>query len=547
MSEILELEENINEENTHNYEQDEQDNEGEESEPCSTPTKTEINDVTKNHQEYRRSNSLPSGSLSDEMDHTIYYKDGQFVIEPNRKKFKDIDFEIPSPDKNSHKKKFNFDNYGKVKSPKHCRNERENEYNYYEDEADVFVENDGNVTVIETDESLTSPVSDHGGVHKRLVKCDSEGQISRPLSVDENQLESFMSDSKSAKNENIRNSKHSGMRNRRSASFKDIRPKKIKVKRNSSFKEAQEKGPIQDSEHYDHDTFTPDFIQKEELRPKSPGFLQKLLSRRRFSEKGGSTKISEQNKDISGSSKKTSLRNLFLGKKGKGSNASVPNYSSEPGTPGTPPIAAFHNDLDIHIVESAPNSPYSNRQFLRRHTSADIYEQNNQGMYQSATDVSNYRTQRLKSDDQISVQSLVINPMEQPLRPKSPKPTGVTITRRNSNLSLHNSPHKDVQFDLGSRNDMDSISMCSVVSSNIDNVTSVTFDPSSSRRPSKNQGVLQHDKGFSDLVQGEMSYSNSNDSGIQHDVSAHSSNESLKVSVSFTFEFILVTMETDHS
>ncbi|KAJ8310448.1 hypothetical protein KUTeg_012313 [Tegillarca granosa] len=194
LSEILELEENINEENTHNYDPDEQDNVGEESEPCITPTKAEINDVKENHQEYRRSNSLPSGSLSDEMGHTIYYKDGQFVIEPNRKKFKDIDFEIPTPDKNSHKKKFNFDNHGK-----NCRNESENEFSYYEDDADVFVENDGNITVIETDESLTSPVSDHSGLHKRLVKCDSDSQISRPLSVDENQLESFMSDSKSAK------------------------------------------------------------------------------------------------------------------------------------------------------------------------------------------------------------------------------------------------------------------------------------------------------------------------------------------------------------
>jgi hypothetical protein len=126
-----------------------------------------------------------------------------------------------------------------------------------------------------------------------------------------------------------------------------------------------------------------------------------------------------------------------------------------------------------------------------------------------------------------SFNSSTLSISEQPLRPKSPKPN-VMIIRRNSNLSLPSSPVNEVVFDMGGKTidvvtnrKHDCVDGGKLIAQNTCNDNHPNNEVPTGR-PSKQMSGVDLDK-LASLVQNDMTSSNSNDSGIQHDVSVHSS------------------------
>lgn len=192
----------------------------------------------------------------------------------------------------------------------------------------------------------------------------------------------------------------------------------------------------------------------------------------------------------------------------------------------SPPIAVFQGDMDIH-VDSAPNSPYSS-QFRRRHTSAEIYDSSKaNSLPRKSTDYQ--KTLKLANENLSGSRLLAVQNLDNhPKRPISPKPSNVPIPRRNSNVSLPSSPIRD-QYDgpfktsMSKLDSSDSASICSGGSS-------IIVDTS---------GYLPHPQ------ESEITPSNSKDSGIQRDVSFHSSSESIKVSKACSVQVTISRFDFD--
>ncbi|XP_021346351.1 uncharacterized protein LOC110445775 isoform X2 [Mizuhopecten yessoensis] len=584
LSEIVELEENTGDDNNANVKNNKN---KKERRPCHKSTSSadryHNNRSPAPSRSFNRSQSLPTGTLS-YGGSRIVYKDGHFVIETGYDGTEEIPVLNGSHDNdinvgcdvqndrtdqqnrvnnNPHRKHLKRISY----SDPHLCDDNDGDYDddsedVNNDDADVFLRNDGNVTVIDTedddqdgDQDGESANVSQQGVQKRN-KPDNGSRIPRPLSVDENQLTSMQDTDPNSTMRKIRKSLRDA-RARRSKSFREMSDQidgKSKLKRNSSFKEATEKGAVEmksrssstGGEEDGQGLSRSGSVTSMELRPKSPGFLQRLLFKRKsFNEKNLKGEQSTRESFM----KKMSLKGLFTGKKEKGDLSPTKANSDEP---PTPPIAAFQGDLDIHAVsESAPNSPFSSLKFRRRHTSADLFVQNagnsanNMNVRRTSDSIPTRRPILQSSrtiDDPGNIKSM-LGIENHPRRPISPKPPLMSISRRNSNLSLPSSPLKESPFELTMDNspnkiDTDSISTCSsLTSSNVDSAslisaTSTVCDTDglkSSVQPSGSGG--QDLEKFSALGQGEMTSSNSNDSGIQRDVSVHSSSESIKTNV----------------
>ncbi|XP_069103567.1 LOW QUALITY PROTEIN: serine-rich adhesin for platelets-like [Argopecten irradians] len=579
LSEIVELEENSGDDNSANVKNNKNEKE---RRPCHKSTSSaeryHSNKSSLSSRNFNRSHSLPTGTLS-YGGSRIVYKDGHFVIETSYDGTEDVSIINGSysetqdvdngvgcdhlDDTDEHNRVNNNPHMRHLKrisySDPHLCDNGDDDYDEDEDDVnnedvDVFLGNDGNVTVIDTedDDDRDNDTNVSEQVVQRRSKPENGSRIPRPLSVDENQLTSMQDTDPNSTMRKIRKSLRDA-RTRRSKSFREMSDQidgKSKLKRNSSFKEATEKGALEMKSRSSSTGEECDSLSRSgsigsiELRPKSPGFLQRLLFKRKsFNEKNLKGEQSTKESFM----KKMSLKGLFTGKKEKGEFSPTKANSDEP---PTPPIAAFQGDLDIHAVsESAPNSPFSSLKFRRRHTSADLFVQNtsnsanNLNVRRTSDSIPSRRPGLQSSrtiDDPASVKTL-LGLENHPKRPISPKPPSVSITRRNSNLSLPSSPLKESPFELTMDNspnkmDPDSISTCSsLTSSNVDSASLIsaastvcdTDGPKSSMPGSSSQDLEK----FSALGQGEMTSSNSNDSGIQRDVSVHSSSESIKTNI----------------
>jgi len=271
----------------------------------------------------------------------------------------------------------------------------------------------------------------------------------------------------------------------------EVRRVMQRAKRTSSFRQAQEVGSLrlsgieEDGVHVSRNgsrnrsDSTGDRLSSEGSKSQSAHsegqnagsstFVKKMMAKRNKSENlnlNVFTKQSESAKDFF--SKKMTLKGLF--KKNK-SDSSVGTSSPLPADfPSTPPIAVFLQD-DIGSADTPPTSPYSNREFRRRHTSANIYrskpfpdssetdsncptptqERSNlrntvsppmTPIHDSSSGISLSSTNMFRDDDAVSMTSAcssasssVQSPqMEQPNKPKTPKPVGAS-PRRNPSLT----------------------------------------------------------------------------------------------------------------
>ncbi|WAR28139.1 SPT13-like protein [Mya arenaria] len=201
--------------------------------------------------------------------------------------------------------------------------------------------------------------------------------------------------------------------------------------------------------------------------------------------------------------------------------------------PATPPIAVFQDD-DIDSAETPPSSPFVNREFRRRHTSADIYRSKPHpdstetdsncptptqersvlklSISTPSTPVHDYSsnllngltpssTRSFRDEDSMSVtsvssatSSVQSPPTEQPNKPKTPKPSGDGSAKS-----------------LGKQRKQ-----------------SFSKDRSDSGRSRKDSATRGNYDRLGIMLQTEVASSNSNDSGIQRDASLHSSSDSLK-------------------
>ncbi|XP_061194842.1 uncharacterized protein LOC133203004 isoform X2 [Saccostrea echinata] len=488
---------------------------GQSSDSCLNPTKDKNAPVSypvSQRNIYNRSQSLPTTSLSNAGQHRIIYRNGHFVIETayedrGEETFVEPDEDLSLESVEDTNTRFNS---GRSYSEANLINSYHSPHSaiYDEDEdIDVFMRNENDVTVIENNNDGSSP-NWHVLVKRRIKTEDHDGENrkSRPLSVDESQLQTHRVGSDSEEQSNTKKERKRPSENvkRRSASFRELGT--AKLQRNSSFRKAQERGylhSMRDSQRNDsvgNLSLTPSeySVCSDSGRGKGQGFLQKVFKKNKPTEKS-----TDPNRSKDSGSRKMSLKGLFT-KKSKGdfvTQRSVEELNI------SPPIAVFQGDMDIH-VDSAPNSPYSS-QFRRRHTSAEIYDGKAHSLPRKATAYQN--SQKLSSENNSSSRLLAVQNLENhPKRPISPKPNNVLLPRRSSNVSLPSSPVRD-QYDGPFRtstsklDSSDSASICSGGSSIVD----------ASRYPPH-------------IPESEMTPSNSNDSGIQRDVSFHSSSESVK-------------------
>ncbi|XP_052058148.1 uncharacterized protein LOC127698633 isoform X2 [Mytilus californianus] len=533
LSEISELEERGNEDILEDTNKNITNRKAVNSPPCSTPSSINSRSPCLQRSSFsHRSHSLPTTALS-HPGSRILYRNGSFIIEPDFPEEIDEDNETHSLDiENGNVNNSNTmgrdliqdrTNYSKCKRS-------QSEADLCDVDDNLFLQNDGNLTVIEN-ENADIPL--HGAQTEHVD--DSYTQHSP---IEQNELVDTGVDNK----RKTRLKKKSRLAARRSRSFKDFSETEkpiVALRRNLSFVEAikykenlniqNRNGSLQSLNSTTSVEESPRHDRKmslDDTRSKSQGFLQKVFARRKGSlDQGGKKKSSESKESILW---KMSLKTLFGAKKTK--EQSVEKVLCE--EPPTPPIAAFQSDNDIHIMDSAPGSPYSSLRFKRRHTSAEIYDQSGTSSSRSSLDIVNHRSRSGRFDDQLSVKSFNSSNLsisEQPLRPKSPKPN-VTIVRRNSNISLPSSPTNEVMFDMGGKllesvhRKYDSIDATKIINGNNSNHYASADVPT--HRPNK-LSAIDLEK-LASLVQNDMTSSNSNDSGIQHDVSVHSSNESLK-------------------
>ena len=497
--------------------------EAEKRDPCLTPVKDKKAGISHpavtQRNVFNRSQSLPTTSLSNNSQHRIIYRNGHFVIQTNYEdedeeetfiQEDDEDLSIESvEDADQSKARFhNGRSYSEANLTYKYHSPGSPLYDEDED-IDVFMRNENDVTVIENNNDGSSP-NWHVLVKRRSKHEDQDGENrkSRPLSVDESQFQTQRVGSDSEEQSRTpREKKKRPSENvkRRSASFRELGT--VKLKRNSSFRKAQEHGyahSIRGSHRNDsvgNLSLTPSefSVCSDSGKSKGTGFFQKVFKKNKPTEK-----LTDPNKSKDSGARKMTLRGLFA-KKSKGefmSQQSIDELIS-------PPIAVFQGDMDIH-VDSAPNSPYSS-QFRRRHTSAEIFDCKANSLPRKSTDYQ--KPLRLSNENNSGSRLLAVQNLDNhPKRPISPKPSNVVLPRRNSNISLPSSPIREsydgpFKTSMSKLDSSDSASVCSGGSSIVD----------ASRFPPH-------------VPENEMTPSNSNDSGIQRDASFHSSSESVKVS-----------------
>lgn len=543
LSEISELEERSNADILEDKNKNITSRKGVTSPHCNTPPPVQNNNNRSpclQESSFSRSHSLPTTAIS-HPGSRILYRDGSFVIEPDfpeenvETRTRSLDFEngnIGNCNTMGQESNSNRNSFSKCK-----RSQSEADLCDVDSEEHLFLQNDGNLTVIENEN-----YSENTDIVLRLTEQDlEEDSNTRPSSIEESELVGMGVDYK----RRVKVKKKPRCSARRSKSFRDFSDTEkpiVSLHRNLSFVEAlndkeqlndtNRNGSVQSLNSTISIEESPKYDGKmslDDTRSKSQGFLQKVFSRRKgSSDQGGKKKGSES------IVRKMSLKTFFSGKKGREKTVDKGLFKE----PQTPPIAAFQSDNDIHIIDSAPGSPYSSSRFKRRHTSAEIYDQtmSTNSSSRSSLDILSHRFGPSRLEDQLSMRSFnssTLSISEQPLRPKSPKPN-VMIIRRNSNLSLPSSPVNEVVFDMGgttldvvTNRKHDCVDGGKLIAQNTCNDNHPNNEVPTGR-PSKQMSGVDLDK-LASLVQNDMTSSNSNDSGIQHDVSVHSSSESLKV------------------
>ena len=367
-------------------------------------------------------------------------------------------------------------------------------------------------------------------------------------------------------------------------------------------------------------------------------FFQRMMAKRKSSMENFNlssfAKQSESAKDFF--SKKMTLKGLFR----KNRSDSPANSPLRTQLSSSPPVSVFiEKDDNDPKMASEPNTPYKSKDMRRRHTSADLFA----NAFKNATPSSSnpnsncntptrdreaffrtnstpgmeasfiVRTDKLTpsrtpsstsmaksitptpDEDQLSIKSTSSAtssvhsaqspPMEQPNKPKTPKPVGTSPRRIPSGSSQSSQSSRIFSFRNGDRSRTMSATSLESENSEIvfedyselmcecENLTPtmarVSRASKSPKSPSSSSSSVfpvkceicgkytaelfrdphrlkkftigpdnseDHERVRKDsagrlalLVQSEISASNSNDSGIQHDVSVHSSNESLKV------------------
>ncbi|XP_053404254.1 uncharacterized protein LOC123554283 isoform X2 [Mercenaria mercenaria] len=409
-----------------------------------------------------------------------------------------------------------------------------------------------------------------------------------------------------------------------------------RAKRTSSFRAAQEGGSLRLSgieEDKVHNStrarsVSLDDSQNSDLKnsPKiqnvqnqNPTFLKKVMGRRKTLNENlnisGFSKQSESAKDFF--TKKMTLKGLFRKNK---SDTSV-NSPLKTEHPVSPPIAAFQDD-DIGSFDTPPGSPYRSRDLRRRHTSADILksypdssetdsncptptqERSNISRHSisspstpsheanSFLNLSPHSAPHFRDDDEMSItsassyaSSIHSPPLEQPHKPKTPKPVGASPRRNasvgsqlsrsgsqssqrnvmNSVTSLESDQYESLQDDTirdprcecsyksdeikhrtsnrNVRGSSGSLNMCQFCKQmefyKIDSAFSSSsfhkqqllskekVSDDSTRLRKDSSGRINYER-LGIISQADVASSNSNDSGIQRDASVHSSNESIK-------------------
>lgn len=428
----------------------------------------------------------------------------------------------------------------------------------------------------------------------------------------------------------------------------DVRRVMQRAKRTPSFRQAQETGSLRLSgieEDKIHISASKRYESVDETSScdgdKSPGvqsqsgstFIKKMMARRKSSnDSAGLPSLSKQSESSAKEffTKKMNLKGLF--KKNKSEPSMPLGTSMKTGIPSTPPIAAFSRDDDIDSIDTPPSSPFSNRDFRRRHTSADIYpvkhlpepvetdsncptptqERSNISKHvvsNPSTPVhdstlisftnlrSNNATPNFRDDDDVSItsasslgSSIHSPPLEQPNKPKTPKPVGAS-PRRNPSFgsqlqrlgshpgrNAHNSVtslesdgtidemhcecdrrystlnRRRKKSETALQGSSDSLNMCqycklleysdsvgySAISRTLERMRKQSLsnkdksmdDSAKERKDSTSRSTLDR---LGIMSQTDVASSNSNDSGIQRDASVHSSNESIKVRIDFSY------------
>ena len=411
-----------------------------------------------------------------------------------------------------------------------------------------------------------------------------------------------------------------------------VKQEALRARRTSSFRRAQESGVLSVAGHSE------ELIKDDQRQKVSSNESNQNPSSSKTTPKKKSlnenmtlfSKQSESAKDFF--SKKMNLKGLF--KKNKPDLGLTSGNPLKLQHPVSPPLAAFQGDDDIGSIDTPPGSPGPRHDFRRRHTSADVYirsfadataresgsncptptqERHNSSRQALSTPTTPSRESNSivnltshgsvcsADEDRISVTSAssaassshssIQSPgMEQPHKPKTPKPVGASPRRshsigsqgsRTSYQSVHRertstsvtsleSDHCDdilseisiesrceceykasfPRLQSDSKASVDSIKLCQFCKNYLEYVNSsgltsgASVDKhrkgSSSKPFSLDDNIsakLRKDSSASRtsyeklaiITQQDVVSSNSNDSGIQRDVSAHSSNESIKV------------------
>lgn len=338
----------------------------------------------------------------------------------------------------------------------------------------------------------------------------------------------------------------------------DVVPDGVR-KRNNSFCEAMETISMVDSSSLSQDVCDGGEVRlhrqnSEELRTdknksQRPGFIQRMLQKRKsFSEKTSSSKSQSQQKDEGSAvstrkearepiTRKVSIKGIF---RRKNSTTSL-DSKKDPDEPGSPPIATFMNDDDIGAMNSLPGSPVAST--LSRRVSSDSQVPSfSEGEFQSTTDlcsavdpsmgVTRKESRRRQPGQRMSERysgeySLcefdiasdcrssedTLTPLS--TSPRSASPSSASTVTLEGDMSLLN---RTLEGDttLTDSQDVVEYGRETAGASHI-----MMQKPSLPKQEYSKLGMI---------MRGEITSSNSNDSGIQHDVNIGSS-ESLKVSL----------------
>ncbi|XP_067668908.1 uncharacterized protein [Haliotis asinina] len=474
----------------------------------------------------RRSLSLPSGTLS-YGDVKITYVDGHFVAEPpsaesetNTQPYTGSESAtvntggVPATSSESVTDVNSNEDTLSILSDLSIRDELLSLLNQHLVDSDVFYNQplDWNCNHVGSDSSSHSSQSSlammpASSTLPRRTGRDNDGN--RPVSVDDIQLfrNAYLQEQCEGQGDN------EGQSHTRNYSFREAVNQDLLL---SDPRNGRRRLSVQDD-------------KSERSRSKSPNFFQRMLSKRKsFSEKVAKLPQDEgtSRKDTS-IVRRMSLKSLFKRKTRKGSDE-----------PDSPPIAAFLKDEDIGAISSLPNSPFVSKRVQRVQTDPHIQIRR--------------PVQRCPDESQSSMRS---PPLSQSItrsgsRPGLTRPDVPPRRRQSSSGSMKQGSLPDrssgeysiCEFDIGADDTLTPRSSSpSIVDSERDAtlpasphsgdfVQSVPVHPNRLNPRRDQMSPQEFEKLSGKLVRGEITSSNSNDSGIQHDAVILSSCESLKVS-----------------